>query len=297
MNLSICYVTSRLNPRWHWFRDSLHRETGGDYSDITLIVVDRHAPRFLSSYCPMKHVAPKPNVWMGQHRLTSKDYFAASNTRNTAICLAPDGWIVFVDDLSVLLPGWLAAVREAMAGSYVAAGAYKKVLDLVVNDGLVVSCTETARGTDSRWHYGDTPIPIPGSQLFGASLACPVEWLLEINGFDEDCDSVGGEDYALGMMLQAHGRPIRYCRRMLTYEDDLAHGEEPPMIRIDKGKSPNDKSHAMLHMIQGGRRTAPNYFGDGGIREVRRRVLAGEPFPVTRCPTCDWYDAMPLSEM
>lgn len=298
MNLTIAYVTSRLNPRFNWFFDSLHRETGGDYSGINIVVVDRHATRELPEHCPiLRHVPPKASVWQGPHRLTQRDYFAASNTRNTAICCAPDGWIAFVDDLSVLMPGWLEAVRTAMRGNYIAAGAYKKVNDLIVENGIAVSYDEHAKGIDSRWHYGDKPITIPGSQFFGCSFAAPIEWLLEVNGFDEDCDSVGGEDYALGMMLQAHGRPIKYCRQMFTLESDEAHGEETPMIRIDKGLSPHDKSHAMLHMIQGGRRTAPNYFGEGGIRAVRQRVLAGEPFPVTRVPDRDWYDGQLLSEM
>lgn len=295
--LNIAYITSRMNPRFNWFFDSLHREVSGNYDDIKIVVIDRHAPREIPSYCPVTHVQPKSCVWQGPHRLTSIDYFAASNTRNTAILLAEDGWIAFVDDLSVILPGWFHAIKDAMVGNYVAAGAYKKVNNLVVENGNVVSCTEHPAGVDSRWHYGDTPASIPGSQLFGCSMAAPVEWLLDVNGFDEDCDSVGGEDYALGMMLQQAGRPIKYCRRMLTFEDDLAHGEEPPVLRIDKGKSPNDKSHAMLHMIQGGRRTAPNYFGPGGIRAVRKRVLAGEPFPLTRCPQNDWFDGQLLSEM
>lgn len=295
--LTIAYMTSRKNPRFEWFFGSLKRELATTSMQTKIVVVDRHYPRLLPTDFTITHVPPKPNVWMGEYRLTSTDYFAASNARNTAILLAPDGWIAFIDDLSVIMPGWLKAVREAMEGRYVAAGAYQKVEDLKVTPDGGVLYTEVQRGIDSRWHYGDKPINIPGSQLFGCSMACPVEWLLEINGFDEDCDSVGGEDYALGMMLQQAGRPIKYCRKMLTLEDDLAHGEEVPMIRIDKGKSPNDKSHAMLHMIQGGRRTAPNYFGPGGIRAVRERVLSGEQFPVTRVPDRDWYDSQPLRDM
>lgn len=295
--LTVAYLTSRLNPRFSWFFDSLHRELAGNYNGIKIVVVDRHGPRTLPSYCPVTHVPPKSSVWQGPYRLTSIDYFAASNTRNTALLLAPDGWIVYVDDLSVILPGWMDAVRLAMDGGYVAAGAYKKVNDLVVENGNVISHTEHPKGIDSRWHYGDKPITIPGSQLFGCSMAAPVDWLLDIGGWDEDCDSVGGEDYALGMMLQSHGRTIKYCRKMLTFEDDLAHGEEPPVVRIDKGVSPHDKSHAMLHMIHGGRRSAPNYFGPGGIRAVRQRILAGEQFPITRVPDRDWFDGQLLSEM
>jgi hypothetical protein len=321
MTLTIAYLTNRKNPRLRWFFDSLHRETGGNYTGIRVVVVDywfhdrcnvwpeahdvaAWADRIIKAGGDYFHGSPKPSVWQGPHRLTTRDYFAASNARNTALCLAPDGFIAYVDDLSVLMPGWLTAVRDAMAGNYVVLGAYKKQKQLVVENGEVQSFEEFPAGVDSRWGRGrdDGPVVAAGSWLFGCSVAGPVEAWLRINGWDEDNDSMGGEDYACGIMLERAGYQIRYDRRMLTYESEEAHHEERPFLRvIKKHRGANaacpDASHWMLQAVMRDRHRAPNYFGPEGIRGVRAQVLAGEPFPITQIPQHHWPDGQPLSEM
>lgn len=304
--ITIAYFTNRKNPRFHWFSQSLHRELLGSYEGIRIVVVDFWAEepgrkdefRKLA-YCDLIHVTPMPNPWQGKHRITNTECFAAANARNTAICLAPDGWIVFVDDLSVLLPGWWNAVKDAMFSGYIVLGAYKKVKNLVVENGNIVSFEEFNPGVDSRWRVGSDngPVIAAGSWMFGCSLAAPVEAFLTINGFDSDCDSLGSEDYVAGIMLEKNGFRMMYDRRMLTYESEEAHHEEPAFKRFDKGVSPNDKSHAILRMVMNGRNTAPNYFGEGGIRALRQRILEGQEFPIRKVPDRDWFDGQLLSEI
>lgn len=305
--ITIAYFTSRREPHYQWFADSLRRQAFQDFEWIKLVVVDfwkEERGREWKIFCPaglkkFVHVAPKPCVWQGKHRLTKVDYFAASNARNTAVCHAEGSWIVFVDDLSVLLPGWYAAVKEAVAGNYVISGAYKKVRNLVVENGLVVSGDEFPGGIDCRWPHGNDQGPIPASPgwMFGCSMVMPIEGILNINGFDEDCDSLGGEDYTAGAMLARAGYRLMYDRRAVTFESEEGHHQGNILKRIDKGISPNDKSHAMLKMVNNGRNRAPNYFGEEGIRGLRQRILAGEPFPIQQIPQHDWYDGQPLSEM
>ena len=240
-----------------------------------------------------------PSVWQGKHRLTKKDYFAASNARNTALCLAPDGWIAYVDDLSVLMPGWLFCVRQAIEKNYIVLGAYKKVLNLEVDSDGNATYTDFPAGVDSRWNSGhpDKPVHAAGSWMFGCSLAAPVEAFLRINGWDTDCDSLGSEDYIAGIMLEKAGYRFMYDRRMLTLESEERHHDGSSFARFDKGVSPNDKSHALLKMVMNGRKVAPNYFGEGGISAVRNKVLKGEQFPIIQCPMHDWFDCQPLSEL
>lgn len=285
---------------FRWFFDSLNRECKGDFSGLHLVCVDLLAEERPMQMIWDEHVPPMPCVWQGPYRLTKRDYFAASNARNTALCLAPDGWIAYVDDLSVLMPGWLNSIREAMEGDYIVLGAYKKVLKLFVDEDGNARYEEFAPGVDSRWDKGDPckPVPAAGSWMFGCSLAAPVEAFLKINGWDADCDSLGSEDYIAGIMLDKAGYRFCYDRRMLTLESEERHHDGSALPRFDKGKSPNDKSHAILNMVlKGGRHTAPNYFGEGGIRAVRERVLNGEPFPIIQTPQHDWYDGQPLSEL
>lgn len=300
--LTIAYFTSRKQPCIEWFFDSLHIETGGDYSGIKVVVVDFYAesrPVHQLAHCPILHVTPKPTVWQGKCRLTSVDYFAASNARNTAICLADDGWIAFVDDVSVLLPGWLSRIKLAQEKNYIVLGSYQKVSDLIVENGVVTHFKEIDRGIDSRWKFGtDEPVNLGGGALFGASLAGPVQAFLDINGFDEDCDSLGGEDTGAGIMLERQGHLMLYDRQMKTYEWEEGHFLDTPMRRCDPGVSPNDKSHKMLDMlINGSRNRAPNYFGPDGIAGLRKKVLAGEPFPLVGIPEHDWFTGKPLREL
>lgn len=307
--LSIAYMTNRREPHFEWFAQSFHRECGGDYSGLKMICVDFWADTIpgrrerFQALCgmPLTHIVPKPTVWQGPHRLTSVDYFAAANARNTALCVAPDGYLVFVDDLSVLMPGWLNEVRRAMAHNYVACGSYEKVLDLVVENGQVMSFTEHEPGKDARakTYDGQEPFRCGGSWAFGASIGMPVEMLLSVNGYDEDNDSQGGEDYICGIMLEKNGFELRYCPRMKTLESEELHFVEPPFKRIIK-EGPTaaeiDASHRILNMVQkGGRHRAPNY---ANMRELRQKVLfENQPWPVSQIPANDWRDGQPLASM
>lgn len=304
MSLTIAYCTARKQPHFKWFFDSLGRQHCR-LPGIRLVVVDfHHAPDRLQFASingnKIIHVPPKPNVWQGPHRLTQRDYFAASNARNTALCYAADGWISFVDDLSVLRDGWLAAVQDAMRSpGTIRLGAYRKVNELQVIEGEVKGFSNHPHGFDSRWNAGNdyAPAPIHGSAMFGCSLVGEVEAFMRINGFDEDCSPIGGEDYLAGLMLQAHGYKFVYDRRMLTYECETCHHREPRMAGEDKGVSPNDMSHRLLAMVNGGRNVAPNYFGESGIRKLRDEILAGGGFPIPNCPQHHWPDGQPLAEM
>jgi hypothetical protein len=310
--LTICYITARREPHIDWFFQSLERETRNTKGapDYDVVVVDYYAREPLrkaelgaSARIPFKHTPPKPTVWQGPHRLTTKDYFAPSNARNTAICWSDSEWVAFVDDLSVLMPGWLNSVCEAMAGGYIALGSYKKVKNLkVTGPDATATYEEFDGGIDSRIkhcakHNQAGPlVPAAGSWMFGCSFAIRVEDFLSVNGSDENCDSVGGEDYNLGIRLQNSGKKFFYDLRMLTLESEEGHWTANPFVRWDKGTSPNDKSHALLKMCQQST-WAPNYFGPGGLRALRSAVLAGAPFPITQIPEHDWFDGQPLREM
>lgn len=297
--LTICYVTYRRDPILEWFFESLYREAKGDFRRINVIVVDHHQPiRTIDcKEIPFKHVWTKPSVWQGPYRLTREEYFSASNARNTGLCHAPDGWIAYVDDLSVLMPGWLMAVCEAMAGNYIALGAYKKVKKLDVRDGLVRSCEEFPAGVDSRWPHGNDegPVVAGGRWMYGCSVVMPVESLLTINGWPEDlCDGCGGEDYCCGIALANNGYPFRYDRRMLTYESEEHHHGEKPFKRADYGKSPEDKSHKALSIAE-----ETKYFTQsfGSIRTLRQRILAGGDFPIPTEPSKEWFTGIPLGNL
>jgi glycosyltransferase involved in cell wall biosynthesis len=261
----------------------------------------------------MEHFAwscPKPTAWQGRYRQTREDWFAAANARNTALCLCKTDWIAYVDDLSVLHPGWLENAFASMElPDTITCGAYRKVKDLTVVNGEIVGFKPNEvddgkggkidAGMDNRMKHapnGD-PIKANGNWMFGCSLVAPVKAFLEVNGWDERCDGMGSEDYCTGIALQKRGWKFRYAPRLMTYESEERHHIESSFKRSDYGVSPNDKSHAMLRFAENGTGKIPNSFGMGDIARLRERILEGQPFPMPARNQVEWYTGKPLPEL
>lgn len=322
MSLTVAYITNRRDCHIEWFLDSLRREFPDELPNI--IVIDfffdqRHfeecradIPNAWQTIHAMAHRSQvdqtgkvkwstvKPNVWCGAHRLTKENWFAASNFRSTAFCLCDTQWLAYVDDVSVIVPGWGDAVREAMAANRITCGTYQKVRNLVVENGEIKSFTEFPEGMDARPPYakGVNPFVHSGEWLFGCSVLMPTQVLVEAGGWPEFVDGMGGEDYLLGKLLDNRGHTVYFDQRMKTLESDEHHFIEKPWIRSDYGVSPRDKSHKALELVNNGMKYFVNdYCGPGGIPELRRRVLAGEPFPIVQHPRHCWYTGTPLSEL
>ena len=321
--LTISYITNRLNCCIEWFIDSLINQVKEEKPSIPIRVVivdfnaDKRQSTFLSNlessglFEKVIHTEPKPTVWQGKNRLTTKHYFAASNARNTSILNAPDGHLAYVDDLSVLSQGWLKRVLKCVESSepFIAVGTYQKVRKINVENGIIKDCEEYSTGFDSRYLFSirhcitnGVPDEYVGSELvglYGCSLVGPLEAFLQVNGWDEDCDSMGYEDVSMGFMLKKNGWKILFDPNMKTIESEDHHHLETPFLRIDKNtvKDFKDASHKMMAHLKAGRNVAPNFFGDGGIRKVRDDVLNGAPYPNVGVPQNDWRDGQPLTEM
>lgn len=328
MSLTICYVTARRQPKIEWFMESLaaqialpchvivvdrFAETGNSVEAFEKafrepLRIEREKGNDLSRWLTVVH--PKPNVWSGPHRLTKHDWFSAASARNTAICLCKTSHIAFVDDLSVFLPhtrqpfeeglirSWMEAAWAACDGGYIACGAYKKVRNLVVKNGIPISYEQTETGTDNRLGLVTKDLSeCNGEWLYGCSLVAHLEALLSVDGWPESlCDGMGFEDCLMGIVLANAGHHLKYDRRLLTLESDELHSVGPPMIRSDFGKSPADKSHRALEIARASK-TFDNGFGPGGIRALRDRVLAGEPFSIQRNPQHEWFTGTPLGKL
>lgn len=298
-SLTVAYVTSRPKPEVTWVYDSLKRQMlPGD--TLNMVVVDfyageRQLPK--PDFCECVVTEPKPNVWQGKHRLTKDHWWAASNARNTAICLCKSDWLACLDDRCVLMDGWLQAVKDAMVGHYAVCGTYQKRHSMTVENGVIRNAG-IVTGVDPRYEYVTkhgmpNPFVCPGEWWFGCTTAVPIEWALQVNGYDEFCDGLGFEDVFFGLMLANRGYKVRFDTRMAMVEDRTEGKTGPVMVKRDKGQSPNDKSHGQLDRLRGLKRSTH----DWDLRQVRDAVLAGKPWPVPTEPTKDWWDGQPLSEM
>lgn len=298
MRFTLTFMTGRQEPLLGWVLDDLRAQLQpGD--EVDLLVVDAlHGSRPLPElgepelhlwlgdgrHVHARHVAPKPNIWQGRHRVTRRDWWATANARNTAIALAATNYLVFLDDRSHLGPEWLVQVRRGYAArDAVLAGAYEK------NEGKPGSTRDHRLGVhpSGKRNCG-------GGWLYGCTFCLPLEWALRVNGLEEGCDSLTGEDYIFGLMLGNAGYRIDYEPRLFVTQD-RTFGTEHGFAMTDKGQSPRDKSHAALDRF--GKRDRTEFTPD--LREIRRVLAEGGNFPAVD-PSYeyrDWYDGQLVREM
>ena len=320
--VSLVYITHRPEPRFEWFADALARQLEpGDEVDVILVdgrfSAERGA-RFAAQAggrFGFSHVPAKPSPYNGPHRLTTTQYHACASARNTGIVHAQRPYVVFADDASVPMPGWWREARHAAHHGYVVAGAYKKAWEMEVVDGGLVASRIEPEGIDTRWELGSDEgiVRIGGGQLYGASFGAPRELLVAVNGADEICDSIGGEDYHLGIRMEFAGAPIFYSRRMLTIESEELHRQGEPLLRLDPTADPDtymerlrrfgveqrstdggfDSSHMILDLLYGARatRSVGNYY------DLAELTPADLPGLAERLPELHWFDGRPLAEM
>lgn len=288
-SLTIAFITSRNDPKSIWFYDSLFRQLD-DYRPEIIVVNSNHSKDrypLLQGYTgAIRNVLPKPTIWQGQNRITREDWWAKSNALNTAICLCRTEWIAFVDDRSVLAPGWLDCIEEAMRGQYAVIGYYEKRANMRVENGEIVD-PGTLLGADTR-----TPGTYPFDSWYGGHGALPLEWCLRVQGFPEVADSLGSEDSLFGILLRNFGFPVYYDSRMRLIEDRTPGEIGGALRRSDWGESPRDASHALVEMFRD-KTTSQNEFD---IRNMRDRVLNGESFPPPTSSPIHWFSGEPISE-
>lgn len=337
MNATIAYFTNRRNSRFQWFADSLVRQlSAADLAGLQIVVVDarlwnadsqgqndtsvslignngtrmKELADIVAGRFQYLHVPPKPSVWQGPWRQAAVESFAASNARNTALIVAEKPYLLCVDDLSVLAPGWADNARHAVNHGYVVCGAYQKLRDMEVKNGELVMCDHGYRGgLDTRWDKGSAGgiVPWSGSGLFGCSFGVPVDLAVKVDGFDSFCDGQGAEDYDFGIRLERAGGKFYYNRNMLTFEDEAAHFEDQPLHRSSK-QVPHDRlpeclksshpdglmsDHVMLQaLLQEPGRFLP--LGTNNIAELRAQFRRDGTVPTPIGAAIDWRDGTPL---
>lgn len=326
--VSIVYSTHRPDPRFRWFADSLAAQAEGD--DFEVIVVDGlHSPvreaqlrAAVAGRFSLRTVSPKPSPYGGPYRLTKTNFYALASARNTGVVYASRPYVAFVDDCSVLMPGWWEEVQSAARHGYVVAGAYNVHREMVVENGELIHSRidrsgRSGLGLDSRWDIGNDQalVRCHGGQLYGGNFAVPRDVLLAVNGTDELCDVMDGEDYHLGIRLEWSGQRIFFSRRMLLIKAEERHDPGGTVVvRLDKLLNRSLYMRKLHEFGVPGRREGA---GDWHSTQLALDILYGTRAvrslgncydlrdldesnlldTVERFPTRHWVDDQPLEEM
>lgn len=157
---------------------------------------------------------------------------------------------------------------------------------VIKNAGIVVG--EDSREQWVKQYNATLPYRCPGQWLFGCTLALPLSFALQVNGYEELMDGLSMEDVIFGKQLEAHNFPIFYDPRFKIVEDRTPSESGPVMRREDKGEkgTVRDKSHAALDRFANKLR-ADNWGTD--LSKVREIALITGQFPIPD-PTVEWRD-------
>ena len=187
-----------------------------------------------------------------------------------------------MDDCARPGSAWLNAVRIGyQKRKSVIAGAYEKI----ENGGKTFDhrferCPEGKKNCGGGW-------------LYGCTFALPLEWCLQVNGFEEGCDGLSAEDTVFGCMLANNGRRIDFVPSLFV---SLERGPQlNTFARTDKGGSgPDNKSHAARARFEKRKRT--EFTPD--LTALRAQLARGEAFPIPdpNGDYRDWYDNSPIKD-
>lgn len=279
--ISICTITARAEPCYDWLLDDLARQRlPEDVLEIVIIdFYNRSADILVGPRpIPVRVYAPKPCPWQGPQRVTTQDYHAIANARNTALCLASYGYVAFVDDRSHLEAGWLPAARAGFRKMAAICGPCdKRKLDGELFDHRRALCPKGKRGCGGGWFYG-------------GNFAAPLEWLLEVNGHEEGTDPSGCQDYVMGCMMANRGRRIDFVASMGVQQDRCVTPSHP--FPVPRSETKHAAINArFLNKIR--TEMTPD------LRAMRYAVQRGQPFPMhgMTADTLDWHSGVRVGDM
>lgn len=266
MKITICYITARKQPMFKWFVESLIMQYPNGIVDDQVIIVDvfvdhdenrkEDLKKLVNNRFEYTHTASKPSIWNGKHRKTSRNFYDGPSTRNTGFIICDTSYLVYVDDLTVLMPNWLSYHKRAAEKNLIFSGAYDKVSDICFEGNVFKSYHKNDVDHRMTYQKDDNDLKSGGGWAFGTNTGFPMEYILKVNGYDEFFGARRGcEDCNLGIRLENAGfaDKIYYNKNCLTIEDSLLHytgeNEVNELYSVRVWKSDINKSnqrHAFL---------------------------------------------------
>jgi hypothetical protein len=298
--LTVCLTTLRKEPRFSLLVESLlvsaakHTDVAWEFLVIDgLLWYDEAARRdelteIIHGRFPHRHLVPKPSVWQGPTRLTTKDYWDACSARNTALCYAKGKQIVFIDDCFEVSEDWLAGhARGARLGA--------------IYVGPFRDAGHTCEECDHRIKDCPSLRPCSPGWTYGMNMGVPIEASFEINGYDEAYSGQAGvEDIDFGLRLgrrlvEAWFNPKIFVTQHRETHQDVCRFK-PKERKLRDGKMHYSNEFLIQRLFD-----EPSRYTTldrrHSLMQLRWLANSGRPFPVPTMPDRDWRDGQNLSEM
>lgn len=260
MKITICYITARKQPMFKWFVESLINQYPNGIVDDQIVIIDvfvdhdenrkESLKKLINNRFEYTHIPSKPSIWNGKYRKTSRNFYDGPSTRNTGFIVCDTSYLVYVDDLTVLMPNWLSYHKRAAEKNIIFSGAYDKVSDICFEGNVFKSYHKNDADHRMMHQKNDDDMKSWGGWAFGTNTGFPIEYILKLNGYDEFLGARrGGEDCNLGVRLENAGYADKfyYNKNCLTIEDDELHytgeNEIDELYSIRRWKNDVVKNH------------------------------------------------------
>jgi len=231
--ITIAYITARLDPRFDLFVDSISPQLKSTDQVVFIdhyLEYDRNREAqyktLVDGRFDLLHIPPKPSIWRGRHRKSRRAFADSAGARNTAAIVAEHDYIVFIDDLSAVYPGWRSYHQNAAEKGWIFCGSCSSVRGLkVLPNGQIHYSKMWGRDGRPDHQPTDEPIQMYPSWVFGSNVGIPMKCLLKVNGYDELCGRMGGQDVQLGARLGNAGYSdiMYFDKNCLINEDQWYH--------------------------------------------------------------------------
>ncbi|OGI07312.1 MAG: hypothetical protein A2Y40_03340 [Candidatus Margulisbacteria bacterium GWF2_35_9] len=218
--------------------EALNNQTGYSSEDYEVLVVDDGSTDQTKEYI----AGINTNYQLNYIYLNRDENSCRSKTRNTGWRNAQGNIIIFIDSDIIIMPNYLLELERVFANNTKCLLIGNRLMLDKNSENLSVSDILNTYQFDSTNYdllefrhflyqassYNSNAIICPWMQVYSCNLAVPKQYLIQVNGFDENFIKWGMEDIELGYSLYSIGLQIIINSRLEVLHQ--YHGKRNDLI-------------------------------------------------------------------
>jgi hypothetical protein len=209
VKVSVICITKRVDNKLEWALECLNRQTFS-HNEFEYIIVDGlwktrpgkylEIAKNIGADFRIMHIPDKPTRWKGIRP-------AIANARNTGLIFANGTWVIHHDDCCKFGTDWIEKHVKMLEEGYFCAGSWIGCRGIDENG----CCIPGDLGHEYRATVVKEPTVMNPGWFYCQNSSYPLEWALDVNGFDEWYDGeIGQEDISMGIRMERNGHPMMF---------------------------------------------------------------------------------------